>query len=422
METKQQFMGNVYQSARSIGMSDAQARLAASQAALETDYGKKSVGNNYFGIKAGSKWNGPSVTANTWEEENGQRVNQKARFRSYSDPSASLQDWASSINKNWPQAYAADDFNSAVEGLGYGKPGGYASDSGYGKKLRSIDRKYNSYTPQADIPNVPTPTSAPDIQGILSGNYSTPKTQTAPVQSVQRAPLKDASMPFDAGRFGPQPNMQTVPELKYDRFAAPFDQGRFAPAQQTAQNMNSLRRGLLDQQLNAGILPSLVNPAYAAMAAPPSAATAYVDPQVTAATAPAVHAPQAIAAATGYPASPSGLLSDPEYAAVQAQKAYLDQQPFNPKASQIGGKAKALGSGILGALLGGAVLGPVGGILGGLIAPQITKTGGILGGKFPEAPKSQSKGDGSLTSYGKSVSNSSGQFSRALASGGKGLY
>lgn len=229
-------------------------------------------------------------------------------------------------------------------------------------------------------------------------------------------------MPFDAGRFGPQPNMQTVPELKYDRFATPFDQTRFAPAQQTAQNMNSLRRGLLDQQLNAGILPSLDNPAYAAMAAPPSAASAYVDPQVTAATAPAVHAPQAIAAATGYPASPSSLLSDPEYAAVQAQKAYLDQQPFNPKASQIGGKAKALGSGILGALLGGAVLGPVGGILGGLIAPQITKTGGILGGKFPEAPKSQSKGDGSLTDYGRSVSNSSGQFSRAMASGGKGLY
>lgn len=272
----------------------------------------------------------------------------------------------------------------------------------------------NSYTPMADIPNVPTPTPAPDLEGIMSAREPVSPQEYAayssPLTSVQRSPLKDADMAS---------NMQTVPELSYGRFATtPFDESRFGPAAPGSVGKNALRRGLLDQQLDAGILPSLDNPAYAAMKQP-----AYVDPTVTSA---AYAEPQpATVQAPSYEAQPAraaGLLSPQEQQAVAAQRSYLDQQPFNKAPSQLGSKAKQLGAGILGAVLGGLALGPAGAVAGGLLGGTVSRPGGLLGGNFPEAPKSQSRGDGSLTDYGRSVSNSSGQFSRAMASGGKGLY
>jgi hypothetical protein len=273
----------------------------------------------------------------------------------------------------------------------------------------------NSYTPMADIPNVPTPTPAPDIAGILNAPQPVSPQEYAayssPLTSVQRSPLKDVDM------ASAKPNMQTVPDLKYDRFATPFDQSRFADPTQAAAGQNALRRGLLDQQLNAGILPSIDNPAYAAMQQP--------DPMVTGAAEPASINTAAVQppAFNAQPSmgQPGGLLSPQEQQAVSAQRAYLDQQPFN-KAPAFGGKGKQLGAGILGAVLGGLALGPGGAVLGGLLGPAVTKPGGLFGGQFPEKPQSQSRGNGELTDYGRSVSNQSSQFSRAMASGGKGLY
>lgn len=217
-----------------------------------------------------------------------------------------------------------------------------------------------------------------------------------------------------------QPTMQTVPDLMYNRFATtPFDESRFGAAPASA-GLNGLRRGLLDQQLDAGILPSLENPAYAAMNAP--APAVYKDPSVAAAYAEQPATVQAPAFDSQPGLGTAGLLSPQEQKAVAAQRAYLDQQPFNRAPSQFGGKAKQAAGSILGAVLGGLTLGPVGAVGGGLLGNVVTRPGGLLGSEFPDKPKSQSRGDGSLTSYGKSVSNTSGQFSRAMASGGKGLY
>ncbi len=279
--------------------------------------------------------------------------------------------------------------------------------------VRSLNAKY---VPQGDIP---TPTSAPDIEGILSGSQPVSPAEYAsyssPLSSVQRAPLKDVDMRVQ------QPTMQTLPELSYNRFATtPFDEARFASAPGAA-GKNALRRGLLDQQLDAGILPSLDNPAYAAMAQPDvPLATAYAEPSSikTAAVQPPAFDAQ--------PGLSGGLLSPQEQKAVAAQRAYLDQQPFNAAPSQFGSKAKQAAGSILGAVLGGLTLGPVGALGGGLLGNVVTRPGGLLGTSspsyFPEAPKSQSRGDGSLTSYGRSVANSSGQFSSALSSGKAGLW
>jgi muramidase (phage lysozyme) len=292
--------------------------------------------------------------------------------------------------------------------------------SPYNQPTRSrsfINRAWNSFTPQADIPNnVPTPSSRPpDLEGILSASEPvTPAeyaTYSSPLASVQRAPLKDVNMRVQ------QPTMQTVPDLMYDRFATtPFDESRFAAAPGKT-GLNSLRRGLLDQQLDAGILPSLDNPAYAAMAQPDvPVASAYAEPASikTAAVQPPAFDSQ--------PGLSGGLLSPQEQRAVAAQRAYLESQPFNAPASQFGSKAKQAAGSILGAVLGGLTLGPVGAVGGGLLGNVVTRPGGILGSQYPEPPKSQSRGDGSLTNYGRSVANSSSQFSRAMASGGKGLY
>lgn len=418
---QREFYSRAYGQARAAGLPDAQARLAASQAALETNFGQNTVGNNYFGIKAGSSWNGPSVTAGTWEDYGNGPVRERAAFRSYDDPADSFRDWQSTLGRRWSGALTAPTLDEAVEGLNYGRPGGYATDRNYGSKIRSIDRRYGmdvgfDATPLRDIP---TPTPAPDLQGILSAPEPVTPAEYAsyssPLASVQRAPLKDVDMRIQ------QPTMQTVPDLMYDRFAtSPFDEGRFAAAPGKT-GLNSLRRGLLDQQLDAGILPSLDNPAYAAMQQPD-----YVDPTVTsAAYAEPASIKMAAVQAPAFDAQPGlsgGLLSPREMQAVAAQRAYLDQQPFNKAPSQFGSKAKQAAGSILGAVLGGLTLGPVGALGGGILGNVVTRPGGLLGSEFPDAPKSQSRGDGSLTSYGRSVANSSSQFSRALSSGGKGLY
>lgn len=419
---QREFVTNAYNQARAAGLPDAQARLAASQAALETNFGQNAVGNNYFGIKAGSSWNGPSVTANTWEDYGNGPVRERAAFRSYEDPTDSFRDWQSTLGKRWGGALTAPTLSGAVEGLNYGRPGGYATDRNYGSKIRSIDQRYGPSAMEVgfDVPpgDIPTPTPAPDLQGILSAPEPVSPQEYAayssPLTSVQRAPLKDVDMRLQ------QPTMQTVPDLMYDRFATtPFDEARFAAAP-GATGKNALRRGLLDQQLDAGILPSLDNPAYAAMQQPD------VDPTITSAYAePASIKTAAVQAPSAFDAQPGltgGLLSPQEQKAVAAQRAYLDSQPFNKAPSQFGSKAKEAAGSILGAILGGMTLGPVGALGGGLLGNVVSRPGGLLGSQFPDAPKSQSRGDGSLTSYGRSVANSSSQFSRAMASGGKGLY
>lgn len=412
---QREFVTNAYNQARAAGLPDAQARLAASQAALETNYGQSSIGNNYFGIKAGESWNGPSVTANTWEDYGNGPVRERAAFRSYESPIQSFRDWTSTVGRRWSNAMAAPTLADAVEGLNYGRPGGYATDRNYGSKIRSIDARYGPSSMEVGF-DAPTPTSRPpDLEGILSASEPVSPQEYAayssPLTSVQRAPLKDVNMRVQ------QPTMQTVPDLMYDRFATtPFDASRFAAAPGKT-GLNSLRRGLLDQQLDAGILPSLDNPAYAAMAQPDvPVASAYAEP-ASIKTA-AVQAP----AFDAQPGLSGGLLSPQEQRAVAAQRAYLDQQPFNKAPSQLGSKAKEAAGSILGAVLGGLTLGPVGALGGGLLGNVVTRPGGILGSEFPDKPKSQSRGDGSLTSYGRSVANQSSQFSRALSSGGKGLY
>ena len=168
MASKTDYFNQMYEYARQAGLSDHLARLAVTQSALETGYGRSVKGNNYFGIKAGRSWNGPSQTFKTWEDVGGKRVNITDKFRKYDNPVDAFKDWEKMIGNRWPAALTAKDLPSAIDGLKYGQQGGYASDQKYKQKLMSIDRQgqrlYNNAPLFAgDIP-IPTPRQPKPIQ------------------------------------------------------------------------------------------------------------------------------------------------------------------------------------------------------------------------------------------------------------------
>jgi hypothetical protein len=447
---QREFYGRVYNDARAAGLSDSQARLAASQASLETGYGKSAVGNNYFGVKAGSSWKGPVSNAGTWENVNGQNVNTRANFRAYENPFSSLLDWSSTLNRNFPSSYMADDFDTAVSGLNDGRYGSYATDPNYGSKLRSIDRRH--YGPELGIMSVidpPTPSPRPSedpFSALLTpASYQAPSFPSTPA-SVQREALPDVTpVSFDASRFGsparaptfdqsrfgnPAPNSYfdysgLLSEPEQPQQPSAFDTQRLGPTAPVATTPQQLQRGLLDQQLDAGILPDLMTPptnwpGQVAPAAAPSATTAYTEPMGD-------YEPASIKTArVQAPEVQSGLLSQPEYQQLQQQQSLLggpmahstpaEMQAMADQVSK-GMQNRSLGGGLLGGLLGGLTLGPIGAIAGGLLGRNVAKNS-----YFPDAPKSQPRGDGSMTDYGRSVSNQSGQFRDAMSRGGKGLY
>jgi flagellum-specific peptidoglycan hydrolase FlgJ len=71
---------------------DVNLAVVAAQGALETGWGEHAHGNNLFGIKAGSDWNGEVFYGQTWEVVNGQRIEGKLAFRQYDNPEDSVAD------------------------------------------------------------------------------------------------------------------------------------------------------------------------------------------------------------------------------------------------------------------------------------------------------------------------------------------
>lgn len=127
------FINTAYQKALSMGMGDAQARLAASQAAQETGFGLHVPGNNLFGIKASPGQ--PSQTLMTTENVDGQNISIPQNFRAYDSVDSSFADYQTTLQKDWPGAANAPTFDQALQGLKIGQPGGYATDPNYLSEL-----------------------------------------------------------------------------------------------------------------------------------------------------------------------------------------------------------------------------------------------------------------------------------------------
>lgn len=371
---RERFVDEAYANARAAGLNDTQARLAASQAALETGFGRSVVGNNYFGIKAGSSWNGPSVTAGTWEDTASGPVRERARFRSYENPANAFSDWASTVGSRWSSAFNAPTFNEAVEGLNYGQPGGYATDRNYGAKLRSINARYG---PQAE-----------EVDGIMSA--------INPAQSVT-----------------PMARPMSVAE----------QYGLLDTARGLNRDMGLLRQDVMEQDPMGQIRRDLLaREAAYKMATAPAPQPIDVPDVETPSTMTAYTPGASVMAGTPAEASASvgGLLSPDEYDMVRQQEMNLTDMGPN-RLAQVGNFAKGALTRIGGGILGGALLGPLGAVAGGLLAPKAVESLTRKDG-FPDKPKNTSKGDGRMTDYGRSVQRDSRQFDRAVRSGTGGLW
>jgi flagellum-specific peptidoglycan hydrolase FlgJ len=107
--------------------------LVASQAALESAWGKRQSGrNNFFGQKATSRQSGRSVM--TREEIGGRSMRMEQRFRDYESIDEAVRDH---ITKWQPKYAVAKDARSAAQLLQTGEKR-YATDSRYVNKVNSI--------------------------------------------------------------------------------------------------------------------------------------------------------------------------------------------------------------------------------------------------------------------------------------------
>ena len=116
------------------------AEMALTQAAIESAWGSKAPGNNYFGIRADSSWKGPTVAITTQEEINGKRVTQtKQPFRKYATPLDSFRDYASFLVRNgrYSGAVQTAKTGNASAALAAVAAAGYATASNYGELLQN---------------------------------------------------------------------------------------------------------------------------------------------------------------------------------------------------------------------------------------------------------------------------------------------
>jgi flagellar rod assembly protein/muramidase FlgJ len=155
---QQQFVRQLLPAAKMVASKMGLSPVALiAQAALETGWGKHMMSsgnnassNNLFGVKAGSRWAGQKVSANSLEYQQGKPVMQHSSFRSYTSIVQSMQDYANLItgSDRYQQARAvAHDPDAYFEAL---QSAGYATDPNYAQKLKQVlrsDAMRSVYTP-----------------------------------------------------------------------------------------------------------------------------------------------------------------------------------------------------------------------------------------------------------------------------------
>lgn len=114
-------------------------------AALETGWGRSSPraadgssSFNFFGIKAGSSWNGSTADARTVEFERGEAQSRVETFRAYDSPAEGFADYARLLSNSRRYASVLGTGNDAAafaQGL---QAGGYATDPRYAEKLTAV--------------------------------------------------------------------------------------------------------------------------------------------------------------------------------------------------------------------------------------------------------------------------------------------
>jgi lysozyme len=115
--------------------------LTIAQAILETGWGKSSLGNNLFGIKADSTWTGKRQLATTTEYVNGNKITIQAWFRDYDTIYESLVDRYKFLQgKLYTKVVGEANYKVACNEIW---KAGYATDPQYPTKLIQLIEEYN---------------------------------------------------------------------------------------------------------------------------------------------------------------------------------------------------------------------------------------------------------------------------------------
>lgn len=139
------------------------AEIILAQAGFESGWKTNPPGNNFFGVKKGTSWTGPTVLIRTKEVLSNSTSGSKFpkvysvtkrpdgkftydvqdHFRAYPTPADSFADWAALVRTRYPVAWSVrhdkTQFAAALKGQGY------ATDPDYATKLvnvlRSVERR-----------------------------------------------------------------------------------------------------------------------------------------------------------------------------------------------------------------------------------------------------------------------------------------
>ncbi|ORT49335.1 flagellar rod assembly protein FlgJ [Vibrio sp. qd031] len=121
--------------------------LLIAQAALETGWGKKVIGNsqgsthNLFNIKADRSWKGDKVSKQTLEYHGQIPVTERAAFRSYESFEQSFSDYVSFLKRNPRYKTALTDSQDSTQFIQGIHKAGYATDPAYADKVLSIKNR-----------------------------------------------------------------------------------------------------------------------------------------------------------------------------------------------------------------------------------------------------------------------------------------
>jgi flagellar protein FlgJ len=144
-ETPDEFVELAYEYAKApaerLGVN---AEVLVAIAALETGWGShlpkdhSGSSNNYFGIKADSRWQGEQVGSQTLEFEGSAFNELKQSFRAYESLQESFTDFAEFLLGNDRYSYALEFANDTKQFLNEIQSAGYATDPKYAEKILNV--------------------------------------------------------------------------------------------------------------------------------------------------------------------------------------------------------------------------------------------------------------------------------------------
>lgn len=144
-----------------------------SQACIESGYNTSLLSlkyHNYFGLKCGSAWKGPSVNMATKEEYNSQLVSIRDNFRVFPDMISGVKGYYDFIST---KRYSnLKDANTAEEYLKLIKQDGYATSSSYVNTCINVVLRHELTAYDVDVGKSITPEL---IDRVIAGEYGNGK-------------------------------------------------------------------------------------------------------------------------------------------------------------------------------------------------------------------------------------------------------